>query len=170
MSDKNKRLCRICGNEYAGEGYNAWPLSKSLCCDKCYSEIVLTARLNYNKTEGIAFDRETWLSSMDRAWAWIAQGEPIVDAIYQCLPIDGYEERAGIPFDLHLNYKTVVDGKLVQCVAGRLVHWGEINVISRLTGGMEARLRYCGTLVDDKDNFYRVFRLGDTGDFYFIKC
>ena len=46
---KNKP-CAICGEAIEGEENNAYPVTKGSCCDKCFFDIVLPARID--KSEG----------------------------------------------------------------------------------------------------------------------
>jgi len=48
MSDteKTKKTCSICQNEYIGWGNNAWPVNDGRCCDDCNGLHVLPERLH----------------------------------------------------------------------------------------------------------------------------
>jgi len=42
---KETKSCVLCDGEYEGEGNNSLPIMKGLCCDKCNTEKVMSARL-----------------------------------------------------------------------------------------------------------------------------
>jgi len=44
-SAEETKSCVLCDGEYEGEGNNSLPIMKGLCCDKCNTEKVMSARL-----------------------------------------------------------------------------------------------------------------------------
>ncbi len=170
MSEKEKRLCRICGKEYTGEGYNAWPLSKGRCCYECYTGLLLRA-IRTEQSDAV-FDCVAWQGFMSRAWVLMNEGVPIMDAIYRSLPIQGYEKRAGEPLVLELESDTKYKGITLNRLLGRLVKWAELRFIAALRGGLDSQLAFCGIHRTKQEKAYDVYRLDDQDGesiFYFIE-
>lgn len=45
-SNKQTRICCICGGAFEGYGNNAEPIKTGICCDKCNNTHVMKARIN----------------------------------------------------------------------------------------------------------------------------
>lgn len=55
--------CCICEKEFSEIGNNALPLRPGICCDKCNSTFVISARVANRQNPKLKFDAETKLST-----------------------------------------------------------------------------------------------------------
>lgn len=70
--------CDICGKEFEGEGHNAEPIKKGVCCDDCNNKVIAIRMLEFltNRTRKVKVGDKIKILSMD--------GE------------DGYSDRIGV--------------------------------------------------------------------------
>lgn len=59
--------CDICGKEFEGEGHNAEPIKKGICCDDCNHKVIAIRMLEFlaNRTRKVKVGDKIKILSMD---------------------------------------------------------------------------------------------------------